>query len=164
MVRWFEFGALCPLFRLHGYREPRTRFGPDMTGGPNEVWSFGEQAYEHITRLLHFRERLRPYLHAQLEVAHETGLPPMRPLFVDFPDDATAWTVEDQFMLGPDLLVAPVLEARATTRELWLPTGKDWIEVATGNTIAGGQRTQVDAPLGRTPLFARAGREIPVQW
>jgi alpha-D-xyloside xylohydrolase len=164
MVRWFEFGALCPLFRLHGFRDPRTPFGPGMTGGPNEVWSYGEEAYGHIARLLEFRERLRPYLHAHLTVAHETGVPPMRPLFVDFPDDAAAWDVEDEFMLGPDLLVAPVLEAGAREREVWLPAGADWVDIATGTELGGGRLARVAAPLGRPPLFARAGRDLPVRW
>jgi alpha-D-xyloside xylohydrolase len=164
IVRWFEFGALCPLFRLHGFRDPRSTFGPDMTGGPNEVWSYGDDAYTHIVALLRLRERLRPYLHAQLRVAQDTGLPPMRPLFVDFPDDPAAWQVEDEFMLGPDLLVAPVLQPGADSRELWLPAGTDWIDIAGDAELPGGQVVRVAAPLGRTPLFARAGREIPVRW
>ena len=78
------------------------------SGGPNEVWSFGDEAYEIITNYLHLRERLRPYIMEQMAAAHENGAPPMSPLFFDFPEDEAAWAVEDQFMFGPDLLVAPV--------------------------------------------------------
>jgi alpha-D-xyloside xylohydrolase len=110
IVRWFQYGAFCPLFRLHGNREPREATGWDVSGGPNEVWAFGPEAYEIIKSVMIMRERLRPYLHRQLERASTDGLPAMRPLFVDFPDDAESWVVEDQMMFGPDVLVAPVLE------------------------------------------------------
>lgn len=120
MVRWFQFGAFCPLFRLHGYREPRPEIGWDATGGPNEVWSYGEDAFQMIKAVMLMRERLRPYLHEQLDRASEEGVPAMRPLFVEFPEDETAWTVEDQMMFGPDVLVAPVLEAGARRRQVYL--------------------------------------------
>jgi alpha-D-xyloside xylohydrolase len=135
-----------------------------MTGGPNEVWSFGTRAYEHIAEILRLRERLRPYLHEQMRIAHDTGLPPMRPLFVDFPDDPNAWDIDDAFLLGPDLLVAPVLAPTACARQVWLPAGADWTDIATGRDIAGGQWLTADAPLGRIPLYARAGRALPIHW
>ena len=110
IVRWFQYGAFCPLFRLHGNRLPN--LGPQY-GSPNEVWSFGEEAYGIIKDLLLLRERLRPYIMQQMRRAHEKGTPPMRPLFFDFPDDPVCIDVDDQFMFGPDLLVAPVLEQGA---------------------------------------------------
>ncbi len=91
MVRWFQFGVFCPLFRLHGDRDPRTPTGYAQTGGPNEVWSYGDEAYEIIAEQLRLRERLRPYIHEHMTIASETGLPPMRPLFVDHADDPQAW-------------------------------------------------------------------------
>lgn len=72
-----------------------------MTGGPNEVWSYGEEAYEIMCSYLELRERLRPYIAEQMATAAREGLPPMRPLFLEFPEDETAWTVADQFLLGP---------------------------------------------------------------
>jgi alpha-D-xyloside xylohydrolase len=162
IVRWFQFNAFCPLFRLHGYRDPKKPFGPDMTGGPNEVWSFGDEAYEHITATLELRERLRPYLAAQLTVAHETGVPPMRPLFVDFPDDPRAWEIEDQFLLGPDVLVAPITEYRSRSRSVYLPAGADWVDPWSGARHPGGSTLEADAPLGRIPVFLRNGAQIPV--
>ncbi len=161
-VRWFAYGAFCPLFRLHGVREPRMPFGPDMTGGPNEVWSYGEEVLGHLTRLLAMRERLRPYLGEQMRVAHETGIPPMRPLFVDYPDDARAWEVEDQFLLGPDVLVAPVLEAGARSRRVYLPEGARWTDAWTGTDHEGGTTVRADAPLDRIPVFLRDGAPISV--
>ena len=80
----------------------------------------------------------------------------MRPLFVDFPGDEAAWAVSDQFMFGPDLLVAPVLEQGVSQREVYLPTGTRWVEVATGLKYDGGQRLTVQAPLASVPVFVRA--------
>ena len=161
IVRWFQYGALCPLFRLHGYREPATPFSPAMTGGPNEVWSYGDEAYRHITAALTLRESLRPYVVEQMRVASGTGLPPMRPLFVDYPDDEAAWAVDDQFLFGPDLLVAPVYRLGQRSREVRLPAGARWTDRATGVLHEGGQTLLVDAPLDRIPLFARQGAQLP---
>ena len=107
VVRWFQFGAFCPLFRLHGVREPGPLVGSGQTGAPNEVWSFGEEAYGLIREQLALRERLRPYVMDQMATASATGVPPMRALFLEFPEEAPAWEVSDQFMFGPDVLVAP---------------------------------------------------------
>ena len=158
-VRWFQFGAFCPLFRLHGDRHPRVPTGYAMTGGPNEVWSY-EGAYERITGTLRLRERLRPYIHQQMRVAAQVGLPPMRPLFLDFPDDPLAWQVEDQFLFGPDLLVAPVLEPAVRTRDVYLPAGSTWVAAATGTRHAGGTTVRVPLSLDRIPVFAREGAEV----
>lgn len=163
VVRWFQYGAFCPLFRLHGFRDPRLPLGADMTGGPNEVWSFGEPAYERIEQVLLLRERLRPYLSGLMRVAHESGIPPMRPLFVDFPADATAWRVDDEFLLGPDVLVAPVLFPGATSREVYLPAGADWTDAWTGSPYAGGATITAAAPPDRIPVFLRAGADVPIR-
>ena len=162
MVRWFQFGAFCPLFRLHGYREPRPHIGWDATGGPNEVWSYGEDAFEMIKDVILMRERLRPYLHEQLDRASAEGLPAMRPLFVDFPEDESAWTVDDQMMFGPDVLVAPVLEAGARRRQVYLPVGARWTHAWSGRTYDGGRVIEEGAPLGEIPVYLRDGASVPV--
>jgi alpha-D-xyloside xylohydrolase len=162
MVRWFQYGAFCPLFRLHGDREPRTPTGWNMTGGPNEVWAFGNEAYGIIREVMQMRERLRPYLHAQLDRASEEGLPAMRPLFVDFPDDERAWAVDDQFLFGSDVLVAPVLEPGARGREVYLPAGARWTHAWTGAEHEGGAVVTADAPLADIPVYLREGATVPV--
>jgi alpha-D-xyloside xylohydrolase len=162
MVRWFQYGAFCPLFRLHGNREPRMSTGWDMTGGPNEVWAYGDEAYEIITGVMAMRERLRPYLHEQLDLAASDGLPAMRPLFVDFPDDEHAWAVEDQMMFGPDVLVAPVLTAGARARSVYLPAGARWTHVWSGRTYDGGSVVTEDAPLEQIPVYLREGANVPI--
>jgi alpha-D-xyloside xylohydrolase len=160
MVRWFQYGVFCPLFRLHGDREPRTPTGYAQTGGPNEVWSFGDEAYEIISGILRLRERLRPYIHEQMSRAATEGLPPMRPLFVDFPDDAACWDVDDQFLLGPDILVAPVTAPSTTSREVYLPAGRRWVDVRTREAYDGGSTFTCDAPLASIPVFVAEGAAV----
>ena len=160
IARWFQYGVFCPLFRLHGDRQPRVPTGHAMTGGPNEAWSYGDPAYERITAALRLRERLRPYIHEQMRVASRTGLPPMRPLFVDFPADPGAWDADDEFMFGPDLLIAPVLEPGARTRDVHLPAGAAWINAATGEGHAGGNIIGVPLSPERIPVFVREGAEV----
>ena len=155
-MRWFQYGVFCPVFRLHGCREPVA--GPlPASGAANELWSFGEEAYGILRRLLLLRERLRPYIRAQMRPATEKGLPPMRPLFVDFPRDPECESIEDQFMYGPDILVAPVLHRGARERAVYLPDGTDWIDAQSGKRHGGGKRLTVPAPLEAIPVFLRAG-------
>ncbi|NJP46574.1 glycoside hydrolase family 31 protein [Actinacidiphila epipremni] len=162
LVRWFQYGAFCPLFRLHGFRGEEQVLEPGMTGLDNEVWSYGEEAYGILRTYLLLRERLRPYVDAQMRTAARTGLPPMRPLFVDFPADERSWGVADAFMCGPSLLVAPVTRAGAREREVWLPGGARWQDAWTGEEYAGGAVVRVAAPLERIPLFLRDGAELPI--
>lgn len=166
IVRWFQYGTFCPLFRLHGWRNsslthPET--SDPTRGGPNEVWSFGEPAYQIIRELLFLRERLRPYILAQMEQAHLAGVPPMRPLFFDFPDEPHAAEIDDAFLFGPDLLVAPILHPGASSRDVYLPAGARWTDAWTGATHAGGITVNVDAPLDRIPLFLRDGANLPIR-
>jgi alpha-D-xyloside xylohydrolase len=160
IVRWFQYGAFCPLFRLHGDRNPRVPTGHTMTGGPNEVWSYGAAAYERIVAVLRLRERLRPYLHEQMRVAARDGVPPMRPLWVDFPQDQDAWRTEDEFLLGPDLLIAPVLEPGARVRDVYLPEGRTWVAAGTGDRHDGGTIVAVPLSLDRIPVFVSEGAEV----
>jgi len=160
MTRWFQFGVFCPLFRLHGDREPRTPTGYTQTGGPNEPWSFGDQASARIETAIRLRERLRPYVQEQMSVASEHGLPPMRPLFIDYPEDAAAWRVDDEFLFGPDLLVAPVLRSRQEHSEVYLPHGASWVDAYTGQEHAGGQTIEVNLTLDSIPVYVRAGSAL----
>lgn len=163
IVRWFQFGAFCPLFRLHGFRKPADMSRYWRSGGPNEVWSFGDEAYEIIAGLLHLRERLRPYIMEQMAAAHEKGAPPMRPLFYDFPEDEDAWGVEDQFMFGPDLLAAPILFEGARSREVYLPAGAGWTDAWSDEVLEGGEWVTVEAPLDRIPLYLRDNAMLPIR-
>jgi alpha-D-xyloside xylohydrolase len=159
IVRWFQYGAFCPLFRLHGYRLP-TR---EWDGGPNEIWSFGEEAYVILRALLFLRQRLRPYILEQMKIAHQRGTPPMRPLFYDFPTDRQCWEVEDQFLFGPDILVAPILQHGVRARQVYLPRGIVWRDAWKGEKFEGGQWIEADAPLERIPVFLRGEVRLPFQ-
>jgi alpha-D-xyloside xylohydrolase len=143
IVRWYQYGVFCPLFRTHGARPG------------NEAWSFGEEAYRHIRRAMLLRERLRPYVMKQMKAAHERGLPPMRPIFFDFPEDKLAAAIEDEFLLGPDVLIAPILNYRARSREVYLPNGAKWRDAWTGRRVAAGRSFTADAPLERIPVYVR---------
>jgi alpha-D-xyloside xylohydrolase len=155
IVRWFQFGVFCPIFRLHGVRQPGSMVGAEQTGSPNEVWSFGEDAYRIIRRMLFLRERLRPYVMELMRAARDTGIPPMRPLFLHFPGDAESWQVEDQFLFGDDVLVAPVTAEGARERPVYLPDGTAWLDAWTGATHSGGQWVTAPAPLEIIPVFLR---------
>lgn len=155
IVRWFQFQVFTPLFRLHGHRRPDL---PDelLRGAPNEVWSFGEEAYDAIVAVLHLREAIRPYLSTQLA----SGQPLMRPLFFDYPDQEESWTVADQFLCGPDILAAPVLEYQARARQVWLPGNAKWIDPWTSVVHSGGRWITVDVPLNRAGFFIRDGADV----
>jgi alpha-D-xyloside xylohydrolase len=152
IVRWFQYGVFCPICRLHGVREPFDLDNPTGTGRDNEVWSFGDDVYALLKDLLFLRERLRPYIMEQMQVAHQTGIPVMRPLFFDFQGD-------EQFMFGPDILVAPVLFQGAVDRDVYLPAGIHWTDAWTGESYTGGQWLKAAAPLERIPVFLRGDRK-----
>jgi len=170
LVRWFEWGAFCPVMRMHGERQPwyeREQEFIDgvrqLTGGqPNEVWSYGEAVCDILTKYLFVRERLRPYIRQCMRSASETGAPVMRPLFFDFPHDKACWDVEDSYMFGPDLLVSPVMEAGALTRSVCLPAGTRWTDAYTHKTYDGGQRVIVPAPIDIIPVMVREGKTWPI--
>ena len=166
LVRWFQYGVFCPVFRLHGARvnsgdalEGRG-YGGAPSGADTEGWSYGEEAYEILSKYLFLRERIRPYIKEQMQKCHEEGIPPMRPLFTDYPGDKKAWEVKDQFLFGPDILVSPITHAGQTTREVVLPAGTRWTEVTTGITYDGGQTVTCEAPLSVIPLFVREGGSL----
>ncbi|NLA58524.1 MAG: glycoside hydrolase family 31 protein, partial [Firmicutes bacterium] len=132
LVRWFQFGAFSPVFRLHGCREPMkkpigtTGGGKVPSGADNEVWSYGEEVYEICRKYMEIREKLRPYIKTLMQEAHEKGTPVMRPLFYDFPKDEKAWEIEDQYMFGSDIMVCPILYEGMREREVYLPEGSWW--------------------------------------
>ncbi len=135
-----------------------------FTRGPNEVWSFGDEAYAIIKDLLFLRERLHPYILEQMQLASQKAVPPMRPLFLDFSEDQQTFEIEDQFFLGPDLLVAPVLSAGAREREVYLPAGTIWRDAWSERTFDGRQSIIAAAPLERIPLYVRGNAHLPLQW
>ncbi len=161
LIRWFEYGTFCPVMRLHGDRQPKFP-GTGLVGGekcgsgsPNEVWSYGEEVYKILKPYLFIREAMKPYITQIMQTAHTDGDPVIRPLFYEFPDDKTAWDVEDSFMFGDKILVCPVSDYKQREKTVYLPQGAEWTDVWSGKKYNGGQYITVDAPLEKLPLFAR---------
>ena len=149
-VRWFEWGVFQPVMRTHGEREH------------NEVWAYGKQAEPILEKYLRLRYQLMPYIYSLGYHTYETGAPYMRALFMDFPEDPKIAEIGDEYMFGPALLVAPVTEQGATSRDVYLPAGSDWYNYWTSERVAGGQTVHVAAPIDTIPLFVRAGSIIPL--
>ena len=167
LIRWFQFGTFCPVMRLHGDRDPHdqkplgtTGGGMCQTGASNEIWSYSDQVEEVMTHYIGVREAMKPYIETVMREAHEKGTPVIKPLFYDFPADQKAWDVPFTYLFGHDVLVAPVTEAGARKRDVYLPEGAKWTEAVTGTVYEGGQMVTVDAPLERIPLFVREGAEV----
>jgi alpha-glucosidase (family GH31 glycosyl hydrolase) len=170
-VRWFQFGAFCPLFRAHGrnwhLRLPWGWDGGD--GGPPESGRFQvaptelhNAAVEPICRkYLELRYRLMPYLYTAVRETHDTGLPIMRALWLHYPDDPAAVARGDEYLWGRDFLVAPVVEKGATSRTLYLPHG-EWHDYWTEERVQGGREITRPIDLATTPLYVRAGAIVPI--
>ncbi len=176
LVRWFEFGVFSPICRLHGFRVPdgvpipnaedQVTYGQETfkiftnTGGPNEVWSYGPEVEAVLTRLLAVREGLRPYLERVFAQYALTGDPVMAPLFYHFADPALHGEGR-AYMLGPDLMVAPVLDPGLSRMTVSLPKGEVWRHVWSGARCEG--EATVDCPWGECPVFVRdsAAADLP---
>ena len=163
LIRWFQWGCYCPVMRLHGDRKPGEkvlrRDGTQSlgSGGDNEVWAFGEEAYPILVKYMARREELRPYVRDLMRQAHEEGMPLMRAMFYEFPEDAACAALKDQYMFGSRYLVAPVLYPGARSRTVYLPAGQ-WRDVDAGAVYSGGQTVTVAAPLERMPVFEKLER------
>ena len=151
MIRWMQYGALTPFFRNH-----------NAAGMPDQYpWSFGMGVEELMIEAIRLRYRLMPYVYSSFMLSCETGAPVQRPLVYDFQDDKNVWAIEDAYLLGESLLVAPVLQAGQTSRFVYLPRGT-WVHWHTGQTHKGGGYVTVETPMDHIPLFARGGHVIPV--
>lgn len=153
-VRWCQLGALTPLMRDH--------LGPKRMTNPNAVdmWS-NETTVATWRRYARLHNDLLPYLYAYAAQAHQTGKPTMRHLVLRYPDYPEALAQDDQYLLGDELLVAPVVEAGATTRRVWFPPGA-WFSFWDGRRYAGPGYQEVPAPLETIPLFVRGGALLPL--
>jgi alpha-D-xyloside xylohydrolase len=147
-IRWSEWGLLSPFARFHGT-------------SPKEPWEYGPDAVRIVRHYDQLRYRLIPYFRECAEESVRTGLPILRHLSLEFPDDPTAVNVDDEFLLGPNLLVAPVLDEGRRDRPVYLPAGRWTAFEEPGRTMEGGRTYLVSAPLDRIPLFARSGAAIP---
>ncbi len=152
MTRWFQFGTFCPLFRVHGQFPFREIYHVAPDDHP---------AYQSMLAYNKLRYRLMPYLYSLVGMVTRNDYTIMRALMMDFAHNQKVMNIGDQYRFGPALLVNPVVEYKARTREVYLPKGVDWYYLQSGRYYTGGQTIQVDAPYTEMPLFAKAGSILP---
>jgi alpha-glucosidase len=153
LIRWVQAGVLMPRFSIHSWNDD---------GTVNEPWMHPE-ALPAIRRLMALRQTLIPFFYDLLHRYHADYAPMVRPTWLDFPGDSAAWEESDEHLLGPDLLVATVMEPGVATRAVRPPAGADWIDIWTGAYIPGGAVMVLAAQLeGPPPLLARAGSAMLV--
>jgi alpha-D-xyloside xylohydrolase len=144
--RWVPFGMLTSHSRSHGLP-------------PREPWEFGEKFTNGFRRAVEMRYRLMPYIYAQAKDSSSRGLPMLRALFVEFPEDAGSWSVEDEYLFGSDILVAPLFETGTTGRDVYLPPGQ-WIDYQTGRAYGAGWHA-IEAGAIPVVMLVRDGAAIP---
>jgi len=145
-VRWAQFGLLSSNSRCHGTT-------------PREPWEFGDEALDIFREYARLRYRLVPYIYTYAEVAARTGLPVVRPLVLEYQDDPTVHRLDTQYLLGEDVLVAPVFTERAR-RSVYLP-GDEWRDYWTGERYEGNQTVEMPVEIDEMPVFVRAGSIVP---
>ena len=150
LIRWFQFGAFCPIFRIHGFRSE------------TEMWKYGPEVEKILRQYDELRYRLLPYIYSAAWGVTDRGEIEMKALPFAYPHDKSVREVTDQFLLGDSLLVNPVTEPHAVTRTIILPAGDGWIDFWTGQTYRGGQTTTVKAPLNEIPILVKAGSILPM--
>lgn len=152
-TRWLQAAALTPFLRSHSVG----------WAGNKEPWEYGDE-YTAINRAsVELRYKFLPYLYTHFREHERTGAPVMRPLWYEFPNDKQTYLNSDEFMLGSDILVAPVVKEGMRTRGIYLPVGATWIDWWTGAQIESGKIHYLQTPLDRLPIFVRAGAVIPTQ-
>ncbi|KAK4626741.1 hypothetical protein CLAFUW4_04082 [Fulvia fulva] len=154
-TRWCQWGAFCPVMRLHGDREPKPPGQETASGAPEEVWSYGPDVLKICEKYIKIREEMREYTRGPMKEAHEKGTPVIRALFYEFPQDAKAWTVETEYMFGGKYLIAPVLAAGQRRIKVYLPVGALWKSWDGGSSYDGGSEVEVDCPIETMPVFVR---------
>ncbi len=164
LMRWFQFGAFCPVLRMHGERGPSNEIPPlddrDFGGGylftgyPNELWSYGDECFAIMKKYLDIRISMKDYIASLYEKNAASGAPLIRPMFFEFPEDPVCYDLPLQYMFGPDYLVAPVTELHAREVSVYLPAGK-WEGLEDKKIYEGGSNVNVSAPLDVMPVFRR---------
>ncbi len=150
-TRWYEFGSFCPLFRVHGQFPYREMFNIAPETHP---------AYQAMLKYDRLRYRLMPYIYSLAGMVTQDDYTIMRALVMDFGNDPKVLTINDQYMFGPALLINPVTEYKARTREVYLP-GDGWYELQSGKYFKGGETIQANAPYSDIPVFVKKGSIIP---
>lgn len=163
LLRWFEFAVFTPVLRMHGDRDPHDipplsdkdyGGGYLFTGQPNELWSYGKEAYEIMRSQLDLRLSIKSYVIEMMEEASKTGAPLMRAMFLEFPEDENCWNLSDQYMFGSKYLVAPILKLNQFKRNVYLPKGT-WKNLTDQKVYDGECFIECEAPIESIPVFER---------
>jgi alpha-glucosidase len=149
MMRWAEMAAFTPVMRTHESNRPEA----------NHQWFDSAETTAHLVRMARVHVALAPYLRALVAEGARRGLPVQRPLFLHFEADGAAWDIDDQYLFGADVLVAPVLEAGASRRRVYLPEGARWVHLWSDGVEEGGCWLEVACPFGEPPVFWREGSD-----
>jgi alpha-D-xyloside xylohydrolase len=150
LIRWFEFGTFCPIFRIHGYQSK------------TEMWNYGPEVEKILAQYDELRYRLMPYIYSTAWGVTSRGETVMQALPFVYPNDLAVRDVDDEFLFGNSLLVNPVTQPNATRRNVVLPAGNDWVDFWSGKTYHGGQTIVADAPLDQIPILVKEGSIIPM--
>jgi alpha-glucosidase len=146
LIRWTQFGAFTPYFRNHSALDTVRQ----------EPWSFGEEAEQINKKYIQLRYIWLPHLYMLFQKASQTGLPVMRPLFMEYPEDPNTFNLSDQFLIGEDVIIAPITKPDTFHRVVYLPEGA-WFDYWTDKPIEGGKHTMVEASLDTLPIFIKEG-------
>jgi len=161
IVRWFQFGLFSPVMRLHGSRIRHFEATPGLlepSGDPNEIWSFGERNFEILKNLIFIREKLRPYIQKQMNIASEQGYPVMRPMFFEYPDDEKCYKSDSQYMFGDDIIFAPIVEQGQTKKSVYIPDG-EWILTKDKKIYTKGTY-EITAEIDEFIAFVKKGTDV----
>lgn len=151
-TRWFQYGTFCPVFRSHGQYPFREIYN---------IAPEGSEAYNAMVYYTRLRYRLMPYIYSLAGHTYFDDYTIMRGLVMDFSDDPNVYSIADQYMMGPSLLICPVTEYKIRSRDVYLPTSAGWYDFYTGQYYKGSQTIHADAPYDRMPLFVKAGSILP---
>lgn len=152
-ARWLQAAALTPFFRSHSVGWV----------GNKEPWEFGAEFTKINRETIELRYKFLPYLYTLFREHERTGAPVMRPLWFEFPNDKLTYLINDQYMVGGDILVAPVVKEGMRTRGIYLPADAAWIDWWTGEKFESGKTHYLKTPLDRLPVFIRVGAVVPTQ-
>ena len=152
MTRWYQYGAFCPLFRVHGQFPYREIFNTAPEDHP---------AYQSMLYYDKLRYRLLPYIYSLAGKAYQNDYTILRGLVMDFPQDKNLLNIGDQYLFGPSLLINPVYTYKATQRKLYLPAGTGWYDLYSGKHTNGGNWITANAPYQRMPVFVKEGAIVP---
>ena len=150
LIRWFQFGAFCPIFRIHGFRSE------------TEIWKYGPDVEKVLREYDELRYRLLPYIYSAAWRVTDRSEIVMRALPFAYPHDESVRQIADQFLFGDSMLINPVTEPHATSRSVVLPANDNWVDFWTGQAYRGGQTVTVDAPLDKMPILVKEGSILPL--